>query len=89
MRPAEEIAERAGRRIRTLRSWDGPRHRMTLEYDGRPGDAFEWRLYTPAEFGALCRDAGFTTLLACAWFDEAVPVSAEHARMQFVLERGV
>ena len=86
-RPAEEITERAGQRIRTTRTWNGARHRVSVEYDGRIGDAFEWRLYTPAEFRALGEAAGLDTLLACAWFDEAVPVSPEHARMQFVLER--
>lgn len=86
-RPAEELSERGGQQIRTVRTWQGARHRITLEYDGQPGDEFEWRLYAPDEFRALCAEAGFATLLACAWFDEAVPISAEHARMQFVLER--
>ena len=86
-RGAEEVAERGGRCIRTTRRWNDARHRVTLEYDGRQGDEFEWRLYTPVEFRALSASAGLDTLRTCAWFDEAVPISAEHARMQFVLER--
>ena len=86
-RPAEEIAERGGRRIRTTRSWSGHRHRVALEYDGVPGDHFEWRLYSPDEFREQFASAGLETHVACAWFDEAIPPSAEHARMQFVVER--
>jgi SAM-dependent methyltransferase len=86
-RPAVEATERAGRRIRSSRTWNGPRLRIVLEYDGEPGDVLEWRLYTPAELRELCSSAGLTTLLECAWFDETLPPSREHARMQLVLER--
>jgi len=86
-RPTEEITERGGRQIRTARSWSGSRHRVALEYDGVPGDHFEWRLYSPSEFREQCTSAALETLLACAWFDEATPPSPEHARMQFVVER--
>jgi len=85
--PAEESSERGGRRIRTRRSWNGPRHRVSLEYDGVPGDEFEWRLYSPEEFGGLCASVGLNPTTQCAWFDEAKRPSAEHARMQFVLTR--
>jgi SAM-dependent methyltransferase len=86
-RPLVETTERGGRRIRTTRSWSGLRHRVLLEYDGRVGDEFEWRLYSPAEFRALCGAAGLRTLVECAWFDASTPASPEHARMQFVVER--
>jgi SAM-dependent methyltransferase len=86
-RPAEEIRERGGRQIRTRRTWRGSRHRVTLEYDGIPGDHFDWRLYSPAEFREQCALAGLEMRLACACFDEAAPPSAEHARMQFVVQR--
>jgi SAM-dependent methyltransferase len=87
-RPLQESSERGGRTIRTVRSWHGARLRVVLHYDGRPGDVFEWRLYTPPEFQALCDDLGLHTLLSCAWFDEDMPPAAQHARMQFLLERG-
>jgi SAM-dependent methyltransferase len=87
LRPREETTERNGRQIHTTRNWEGNRHRVTLAYDGRVGDVFEWRLYTPHEFEALCAAAGLRTLLACAWFDASLLPAAEHARMQFVVER--
>lgn len=86
-RPLVETAERGGRAIRTTRSWHGPRHRVVLQYDGQSGDTFEWRLYTPAEFEEVCRSVGLHSLHSCAWFDESITPSPEHARMQFVLER--
>ena len=86
-RPLEETNERGGRRVRTTRSWDGPRHRVVLEYDGRRGDQFEWRLYSAPEFRELCTCAGLETLIECAWFDESIPASSANARMQFVVQR--
>jgi len=86
-RPSEEFTERAGRRIRIRRSWTGLRERVTLEYDGLPGDEFEWRLYSPIELQEECASVGLATRLACARFDESLPPSAEHARLQLVLER--
>lgn len=85
--PLEDVSERSGHRIRTRRTWNGPRHRVELEYDGRKADEFEWRLYSPAEFRELCASAGLETPLQPAWFDESLAPSAEHARIQFVLER--
>jgi SAM-dependent methyltransferase len=51
------------------------------------GDHMEWRVYTPEEFDSLARACGFTTLLACAWWDESLAPSADLGRMQIVLER--
>ena len=85
--PAEESAERGGRRVRTRRSWNGRRQRVSLEYEDSSGDEFEWRLYSPDEFLVLCSRAGLEPLAQCAWLDEAKTPSAEHARMQFVLGR--
>lgn len=87
--PDQELAERGGRRIRTRRSWKGLRHHIRLDYDDAPGDEFEWRLYSPEEFSLACSWVGLDTELRCAWFDESRAPSAEHARMQFVLKRGV
>lgn len=86
--PLEESYERGGRRVKSRRSWDGPRHRVELEYEGGGRDEVEFRLYDPAEFQSLAREAGLSVRLACAWFRESLAPSAEHARMQFVLARG-
>lgn len=85
-RPAVEIAERAGKIVHTSRSWDGPRQRVTLSYDGAVQDTFEWRLYSPREFEDACRAADLQPIVTCAWCDESIPAAPEHARMQFVLE---
>jgi SAM-dependent methyltransferase len=84
--PLVETYERAGKLVRSKRSWSGPRHRVELEYAGGGRDELEWRLYTPSEFAALAEAAGLQIRLACAWFRESLAPSAEHARMQFVLE---
>jgi SAM-dependent methyltransferase len=68
--------------------WSGDRLKCLLIYnDGSGGDTFEWQLYTPEEIQTLAARLGFRSIIACAWFDERVPPSAEHTRMQFVLER--
>jgi SAM-dependent methyltransferase len=51
------------------------------------GDHLEWRLYTPQEFDSLATACGFTTRLACAWWDDGLAPSPEIGRMQIVLER--
>jgi SAM-dependent methyltransferase len=86
-RPHLEQTCRAGVTIETRRSWAGPRLLLELYYDGILGDRFDWHLYSPDELRAACEQSGFEVVLRCAWFDAAVPVSPEHARMQFVLER--
>jgi len=86
-RPALERTERGGVSIETRRAWRGPRLSLELWYDGALGDRFDWHIYAPEELQAACRGAGFDVLLTCAWFDEAIPASAAHARMQLLLER--
>jgi SAM-dependent methyltransferase len=83
----EESSVRNGEAIRTKRSWEGGRLRVELAYEHGGSDVFEWRLYDEHEFRELADSCGFRTVLSCAWFDENIPVSAEHARMQFVFER--
>ncbi len=61
--------------------------RVQLAYGTGAGDDFEWQVYTPGELAAAAKVAGMDTLLACAWFTEATPASAEHARMQLVFQR--
>ncbi len=85
--PETDTAERAGTVVTTRRSWLGNRFRVELAYATGGGDRFEWRLYTPHELSRLCAAAGLDTVLMCAWFTESLPTSAEHARMQLVLER--
>lgn len=86
--PEYEKSEREGTAISTRRSWHGERLRVHIDYDGgRAADTFEWRIYDPEQWEALARSAGFETLLRCAWFDESIPPSAEHLRMQFVMEK--
>lgn len=87
MVPATEATERQGNAVKTRRRWSGNRLRVELTYGSGAGDEFEWHVYTPSEFSELCAEAGLATVLSCAWFNEAQPASAEHARMQFLLER--
>jgi SAM-dependent methyltransferase len=84
--PLFETYERGGVRVTSTRSWSGPRHKVELAYAGGGRDELEWRLYTPAEFAELAAAAGLRVRLACAWFRESLEPSAEHARMQFVLD---
>jgi SAM-dependent methyltransferase len=86
-RPLIEIARRDDVTIETRRTWVGSRLQLELLYDGEVGDRFDWQMYSPKELAAVCEETGLVVVLSCAWFDDAVSVSAEHARMQFVLER--
>lgn len=86
--PASDTTERTGARVATKRTWLGNRLRVNLIYATGGSDEFEWRLYTPSEFSQVCNSVGLETLLACAWFNESLPASAEHARMQLVVQRG-
>ena len=86
--PANEISSRGGMTVTTERIWSGNRLRVRLAYSSGVSDEFEWRLYTPDELSDVCASAGLNTRLACAWFNESLPASAEHARMQLVLDRG-
>ena len=86
-RPSEEVALKGARQVRTTRAHSGARHRVQIEYDGTLRDEFDWELYNPTELERICVDAGLHPLVRCAWFDEAIPPSPDHARMQFVCER--
>ena len=85
--PPIDVAARSGVHVRTERSWSGSRLKVLLQYSTGAGDEYEWHVYTPAEFASLCVGAGLEPTLSCAWFTESMPASAEHARMQFVLQR--
>jgi SAM-dependent methyltransferase len=78
--------ERDERAIREHTELDGDRLTTTLDYGTGIEDVFSWQLFTPDELVALARSAGLEPVVACADFDEAIPASAEHARMQLVFE---
>jgi len=85
--PSSEDGARAGIAFRTTRRWDGRRLRVSIDYEQGGHDEIEWRLYTAEEFGRVCAEAGLEALQRSAWFDESRAPSADHARMQFVVER--
>jgi len=86
--PLHATDERGGRTVSTKRSFSDGRMRVELEYsDSDQIDVHDWEIYRPKEFQELAETAGFATLLCCAWFDPDIPPSAEHLRMQFLLER--
>ena len=86
--PARETIDRGGREITIERFLSGQRFRVTLTYaDTGAREDFEWDTYSPSDLAALAVRCGFMVVCECAWFNEAVPPAAEHARMQVVLER--
>jgi SAM-dependent methyltransferase len=86
--PAESTEERNGRRVRTRRARSDGRLRVEIEYSGSDvRDVHDWEIYGPSEFEEAAKRAGLEPLIRCAWFDAAVPPSADHLRMQFLLER--
>lgn len=85
--PPADTTTRSGVQVRTHRSWLGNRMRVRLSYGADKTDEFEWRVYTPAELAALGASAGLHPVHLCAWFNEELTPSADHARMQIVFER--
>ena len=79
--------ERDGRFVRELTELDGDRLTASLDYGAGVEDVFSWQVFTAEELTALARTAGVEPVLACSAFDETVPPSAEHARMQLVFAR--
>jgi len=86
--PRDATDERGGRTVSTKRSFSDGRLRVELQYsDSGETDVHDWEIYRPDEFQELAETVGLEALLRCAWFDPAIPPSAEHLRMQFLLER--
>lgn len=85
--PIEESHDRNGSRIKTLRTWNGNRMRCEIRYEATTADVLDWYLYDPDEFATVATSNGFVEVSRCAWFDESIAPSAEHARMQFVLQK--
>jgi len=80
--------ERGSRPIVEHTRLDGNRLSSTLDYGFGVADLFSWQVFTPDELVRVARSAGLSSMLVCAGFDETVPASSEHARMQLVFERG-
>lgn len=86
--PAHATEQRAGRTIHTRRSVQGRRLRVELEYsDTADVDIHEWEIFTPDQITQLAAEVQLHVLFSCAWFDEEIIPSSEHARMQILLER--
>ena len=86
-RTGMRTTEREGRSIREHTELDGDRLTTSLDYGSGVEDVFSWQLFTPEELTALARSSGLAPVLACTDFDEAAPVTPDHARMQLVFER--
>jgi SAM-dependent methyltransferase len=74
------------RGVREHRHVDGNRLRTSLAYPDGSRDAFEWRLYEPAELEALGIAAGLRLDSVCAGYSE-MPPAGDTPRMQFVFRR--
>jgi len=78
---------RENRGVRDTKIVRESRLHTVLDYGDGDRDLLEWQLYTPEELIAESAACGLRSLLECADFDEAIPPSGEHPRMQLVLER--
>ena len=86
--PERREFEKDGVHVVSEYRWSGKRVTCSLIYNhGAGSDTFDWRIYTPAEIRAIAGQVGLRCRLACAWFNEQIAPSAEHARMQLVFER--
>jgi SAM-dependent methyltransferase len=86
--PAHGVEARAGRVVRTKRTWDGRRLRVELQYsDSETTDVHDWQIYSPSEIEELAFDVGLDVVLRCAWFDPDILPGRDHLRMQILLER--
>ena len=83
-RLGERTIERDGVRVREHRSMSNGRLRAALTYHHGAADVFDWQLYVPDELAQLGARAGLTPRAAFADFDESVPASAAHPRVQLV-----
>ncbi len=85
--PNYEKHECDGVALETRRIWEGKRMQCQIGYADGSSDVFEWQLFNPEGFAEMVERNGFVEVLRCAWFNESMEPSAEHARMQFVFER--
>ena len=88
IREGTRLIERDGARIHESRTMRGDWLSVHLRYESSGGeDSFEWCLFTPATLASAAASVGFETMLACADFDENVPASGKHPRMQLLLRK--
>ncbi|GCE45765.1 methyltransferase family protein [Thermosporothrix hazakensis] len=70
---------------------EGNRLHSVVQYADESGiqgsDHFEFQMFTAEEFSELAASCGFTTRLVCSSSDENIAPTAEHPRMQLVLEK--
>ena len=65
----------------------GDRLHVEITYDDTgKGDAFEWQVFDPDAICRVLNDAGWSVLVRCRGFDDALAPSCDHARMQLVAE---
>jgi SAM-dependent methyltransferase len=89
LREGHRLIERDGAKVEEHRTMYGTRLRVHLRYESNGfEEEFDWRLYTPAEVDEIAAPLGLRLRLACSEFNETLPPSGEHARMQLVLELG-
>jgi SAM-dependent methyltransferase len=86
-RQGPRLLERDGRHVQEHKWVAGDRLHVTLDYEDRTRDEFEWRLYTPDELRELGERVGLACRAACADFDVAASPHGEAARMQLVFRR--
>jgi SAM-dependent methyltransferase len=86
-RTGTRTIERDGRTIRERTELSDDRLTTSLDYGSGIEDVFSWQLFTPEELTEVARSAGLAPVLTCTEFDEGVPASQEHARMQLVVAR--
>lgn len=73
--------------VSELKTLEGRRLRIALDYGAGTGDVFEWEAFTATELAVAGAQHGLTTVLACAGFDETQVPSGVVPRMQLVMER--
>ena len=86
IREGTRLIERDGERIHESRTIRGDHLSVHLRYESTgEEDSFEWRLFTPPTLTGIAAPVGLEVVLTCAEFDQRVPASGDHARMQVVL----
>ena len=86
--PTAESAIRGGRTVTTRRELVDRRFRVHITYSGsHDDDTSDWLVYTPSQLRDAGLSAGLNPLFACAWFNRDLLPSAEHLRMQMLLEK--
>jgi SAM-dependent methyltransferase len=87
--PELESSVRGGRTVRTRRRLVGRRFSVHVSYSGAcDEDSFEWLVYSSSELRKAGESVGLDARFACASFDQHVPPSAGHQRMQLLFEKG-